>query len=170
MQEQILNDSEHSLLAAIQSGFPLTSRPFLTIGTEIGCSEDEVIATLNNLKERGIIKRLGIIVRHRELGFRANAMVVWDVPDELVDQVGRQAGAFDCVTLCYRRHRSLPRWPYNLYCMIHGRKRHQVLEKLAKLEEQCGMQRFSKQVLFSQRRFKQQGAQYFHDKVSKKLT
>jgi siroheme decarboxylase len=161
MSQKILDDSEHALITAIQTGFPLTPRPFQDIGKIIGRSEDEVIADLDDLQERGVIKRLGVIVKHRELGFRANAMVVWNIPDDLVDRIGEQVGEYDCVTLCYQRRRSLPQWPFNLYCMIHGRERQQVLEKLSILEQQCGMDEFPKQILFSRRRFKQQGAQYF---------
>ena len=161
MGEQTLTDPEHGLLAAIQTGFPLTSRPFQTIGEQVGWTEDQVIKTLSDLSTRGIIKRMGVIVRHRELGFKANAMVVWDIPDDLVGKIGKQVGQFEFVTLCYRRRRSPPRWPYNLYCMIHGRKRSQVLENLTSLEVGCDLENFSKQVLFSNRCFKQQGAQYF---------
>jgi siroheme decarboxylase len=161
-----VNKNEANLLAAIQSGFPLTSRPFQEIGLEIGLSEAEVIASLSDLSQCGIIKRMGVIVRHRELGFKANAMVVWDIPDDLVTIMGKRVGEMDFVTLCYRRRRSLPRWPYNLYCMIHGRERTEVLENLATLESCCGLEEVSKQVLFSQRRFKQQGAGYFSKQPS----
>jgi siroheme decarboxylase len=162
MDEQILKKSEYSLLAAIQTGFPLTPRPFHDIGKKIGSTEDEVIAALGDLCNRGIIKRMGVIVRHRELGFKANAMVVWNIPDNMVSEVGKQVGAFDFVTLCYRRQRSEPRWPYNLYCMIHGRKREQVLENLTTLVTECGLQDISREILFSNRCFKQQGARYFN--------
>lgn len=161
MRMQTVTEEESNLLEAIQAGFPLTPRPFLEIGRHIGLSEAEVISTLADLERRGVIKRMGVIVRHRELGFNANAMVVWDLPDDLVSTMGKRVGELDFVTLCYRRRRSPPRWSYNLYCMIHGRQRSQVLDHLATLEARCGLENFSKQILFSQRRFKQQGAHYF---------
>jgi siroheme decarboxylase len=164
MCEQLLNNSEQTLLAAIQNGFPLTPQPYDTIAQEIGWSEAEVISALSDLSDRGVIKRLGVIIRHRELGFTANAMVVWNIPDEQVVEIGKQIGTFDFVTLCYHRRRSLPRWPYNLYCMIHGRKREQVLDNITSLETQCGLGHIPKEILFSRRRFKQQGARYFQTK------
>jgi siroheme decarboxylase len=167
---QIVNDTESDLLEAIQSGFPLTARPFQDIGHAIGLSESEVIATLKDLNERGVIKRMGVIVRHRELGFKANAMVVWNVPDDLVSQKGKLIGEMDFVNLCYLRRRSLPRWPYNLYCMIHGRQRSEVLKNIAKLESHCGMEDIAKDILFSQRRFKQHGARYFSSKPTQSQT
>jgi DNA-binding Lrp family transcriptional regulator len=123
-------------------------------------SEDEVVARVRALLERGIIKRLGVIVRHRELGYRANAMVVWDVPDETASEVGHRFSEFDFVTLCYRRPRRPPDWPYNLFCMIHGRDRAAVQNNIASLVGRCGLGHPSYRVLFSIRRFKQCGAVY----------
>ncbi len=123
-------------------------------------SEAEVIARLKRLVDSGTIKRLGVIVRHHELGYTANAMVVWDVPDERASQLGRCIGRFDFVTLCYRRERRLPRWRYNLYCMIHGKDRGTVTQKIAHLIEACGLQDVPHAVLFSRKRFKQRGAIY----------
>jgi len=98
-----------------------------------------VIAGLAQLQEQGVIKRLGVVVRHHELGYRANAMVVWDIPDDLISALGHCIGKFDFVTLCYQRPRRLPAWRYNLFCMIHGRDRDEVLNLVAQLEEQCGL-------------------------------
>jgi DNA-binding Lrp family transcriptional regulator len=106
----------------------------------------------------GLIKRLGVIVRHRELGYEANAMVVWDIADARVDDVGDRFGAFDFVTLCYRRPRRLPAWPYNLFCMIHGRQRQAVLARIDELGRVPGAAGAPREVLFSVRRFKQRGA------------
>ena len=165
----LINDREQRLVMAIQSGFPLTPRPFQTIGHAIGLTESEVIAGLSKLRQRGIIKRMGLIVRHRELGFHANAMVVWDLPNDLVRVMGKRVSEFDFVTLCYQRRRCVPRWPYNLYCMIHGRERKEVLHLLDDLEACCGLEEVDRQVLFSQRRFKQRGAHYFNHRSASEL-
>ena len=152
--------SETALIGAVQQGLPLVSRPFAKIGEGIGLSEGEVIAGLAQLQEQGVIKRIGVVVRHHELGYRANAMVVWDIPDDLISALGHCIGKFDFVTLCYQRPRRLPAWRYNLFCMIHGRDRDEVLNLVAQLEEQCGLHDVPHEVLFSQRRFKQCGARY----------
>jgi DNA-binding Lrp family transcriptional regulator len=148
------------LIAAIQDGLPLTARPYADIGARIGLSEEDVIARIAALQQQGTIKRLGVVVRHHELGYRANAMVVWDVPDERVAALGRCLGGFDFITLCYRRPRRLPDWPYNLFCMIHGQDRQSVLEQVAFLVTRCDLQDIPHRVLFSKRRFKQRGAVY----------
>lgn len=156
----ILSTEDQPLLAAIQGGLPLVSHPYAAVAAQIGWSEAAVIQRIEELQEGGIIKRLGVVVRHRELGYRANAMVVWDVPDEEVAELGRCLSGFEFVTLCYRRPRHLPQWPYNLFCMIHGRDREAVLEKFRFIIDSCGLENIPKAVLFSRRRFKQRGAIY----------
>lgn len=155
-----LDGADYALIAAIQDGLPLVQHPYAVIGAAIGLSESEVLRRLERLLSQDVIKRFGIVVRHHELGFRANAMVVWSIPDEKVDEFGRCVGASGLVNLCYRRPRRLPDWPYNLFCMIHGKDREVVLERLAQLRGQCGLADFDHEVLFSKQRFKQTGARY----------
>jgi DNA-binding Lrp family transcriptional regulator len=156
-----LDDRDRLLLAAIQPGLPLVPRPYARLAAGLGLDEAEVIDRLQRLKAAGVIRRLGVVVRHHELGYRANAMVVWDVPDAEVRALGRCLAGFDFITLCYQRPRRLPQWRYNLYCMIHGTSRVEVLAQLAWLVERCGLQALAHEVLFSRQRFKQCGAAYF---------
>ncbi len=158
------DETDERLIAAIQQGLPLTSRPYVEIAQRTGMVESEVIQCIDGWLADGTISRMGVVVRHRELGYRANAMVVWDVPDEFVAQLGRCFSEFDFVTLCYRRPRRLPQWRYNLFCMIHGQSRDAVLERVEQLVRQCGDAPIAHQVLFSRRRFKQRGARYHSDK------
>lgn len=157
----VIDDTDRQLLAAVQPGLPLSARPFAELGARLGIDEQDVIARLARLKDAGVIKRFGVVVRHHEVGYGANAMVVWDVPDDQVRALGRCLAEFDFITLCYQRPRRLPRWRYNLYCMIHGRNRDEVLAHLEWMVNHCGLQSLSHQVLFSRRRFKQRGAAYF---------
>jgi len=157
----LLDETDRRLLAAIQSGLPLVSRPYAELGARLGLSEIEVMARLQQLQTRGVISRFGVVVRHHEVGYGANAMVVWDVPDEQVRELGRCLAEFDFITLCYRRPRHLPQWRYNLYCMIHGKTREDVLSNLEWMVNRCSLQGLPHEVLFSRRRFKQRGAAYF---------
>ena len=108
----------------------------------------------------GAIKRFGVVVRHHELGYRANAMCVWDIPDDKVDSIGQNIARKPPVTLCYRRPRRLPDWPYNLFCMIHGKERSVVITQIEKIVEELKLHHLPRSVLFSGRRFKQRGAYY----------
>ncbi len=149
------------LIEAIQDGLPLVPRPYREIADRLGCTETAVIDRLRDLLDSGIIKRLGVVVRHHELGYRANAMVVWDVPDGQVDSLGRQLGDQDCVTLCYQRPRRLPDWRYNLFCMVHGQDRDEVLACIGRIAQDLGIDAIPHEVLFSGRRFRQRGARYW---------
>nr|WP_174626041.1 AsnC family transcriptional regulator [Candidatus Methylobacter favarea] len=151
---------DRQLLEAFQQGLAISPRPYADLGNRLGLSENEVIERLDRLKQAGLIKRLGVIVRHRKLGYRANAMVVWDIPDEQAREFGRRISSFEFVTLCYRRPRHGAGWPYNLYCMIHGKNRETVLEQLSVLEQACKLSGFKREILFSRRCFKQRGAIY----------
>lgn len=159
-----LDAADRRLLAAIQPGLPLSSRPYAELGARLGMPEAEVIARIAHLKLAGVIRRLGVVVRHHEVGYGANAMVVWDVPDEQVRELGECLASFDFITLCYRRPRHQPQWRYNLYCMIHGTSRDEVLSNLEWMVNRCDLQSLPHAVLFSRRRFKQRGAVYFSER------
>ncbi|MBT3204016.1 MAG: AsnC family protein [Gammaproteobacteria bacterium] len=161
MDMKVLNPNlEQALIAVIEQGLPLVPRPYADLALQIGCSEQEVIDGLQTLKNRGDIKRFGVVVRHRKLGYRANGMVVWNVPDEDVKRLGHCIGQYSFVTLCYRRPRQLPEWGYNLFTMVHGRNKQEVEEKTQLLVEQCGLDDINHEILFSSRCFKQRGARY----------
>ncbi len=155
-----LSGSAEDLIELIQDGLPLVTRPYRDIAERLGCTEQAVIDSLHGMINAGIVKRLGVVVRHHELGYRANAMVVWDVSNDRVDRLGQQLGRQDCVTLCYQRPRCLPDWPYNLFCMVHGRDRKEVLNCIDEMTEGLGLEDIAQSVLFSRQCFKQRGARY----------
>lgn len=151
---------DHRLIAALADGLPLVARPYAALGAPLGLSEDEVIARLRALIGAGVIRRFGVIVRHHELGFCANAMTVFDVPNEEVGSAGAALAQLPYVTLCYRRPRRPPEWPYNLFCMIHGRDRAAVEGLIREASDVAGLAQRPRAVLFSRRRLKQTGARY----------
>ncbi|UCH75691.1 MAG: AsnC family protein [Rhodospirillales bacterium] len=155
-----LTATERDLIAAVQDGLPVDPRPYAAVGHMIGRSEAEVIAGLRRLIERGVIRRFGLVLSHRHLGYRANGMVVWDIPDVAVGEIGDRLAAFPFVTLCYRRPRRPPDWPYNLFCMIHGRDRGVVEALVDQAARAVGATDCPRAVLFSARQFKQRGARY----------
>ena len=155
-----LGDADLRLLGAIQDGLPLVEEPYAAIGARIGMSESDVIQAIRRLIDDGVITRFGVIVRHHELGYRANAMTVFDVPDAEVAEAGRRLAALPFVTLSYRRPRRLPLWPYNLFCMIHGKDRGEVLAEVDAATAAAGLEACAREILFSRRRFKQRGARY----------
>ena len=121
-------------------------------------SEEEALQHTGKLVDDGFITRFGVIVRHRALGWRANAMVVWQLPPEEASAVGPELARVPGVTLCYRRKAVPGVWPYTLYNMIHGRSREDAQSVLAMARELPGLRDVPHQVLFSLRCFRQTGA------------
>ncbi len=161
MRAEISRDSfDYALVREIQGGLPLVEAPYADIAARLGVAESRVSGTLDRMRREGTIKRLGVIVRHHELGYRANAMVVWDIDDESVDEIGARFGSAPYVTLCYRRPRRPPAWRYNLFTMIHGRDRSHVQRLAAELRVSAADVVVASDILFSRRRFKQRGARY----------
>jgi DNA-binding Lrp family transcriptional regulator len=155
-----LGERDRKLVTALEDGLALEPRPYAALGARTGLSEQAVIDRLARWQADGLIRRFGVVVRHHELGWRANAMAVWDVPDEIVARFGRHLAGAEGVTLAYRRARRRPDWPYNLYCMIHGTERRAVAARVAALNRELGLERFPHAVLFSRTRFKQTGPRY----------
>lgn len=148
------------LAALLEQGVPLVRRPFDLWARALSRQVDDVIDTVLRWLEAGTLSRFGVVVRHHELGYTANAMTVFDVPDDRVDACGHALARESGITLAYRRQRAQG-WPYNLYCMVHGTDHTAVRQVLADAIEGAGLARRPHEVLFSVRRFKQTGAQRF---------
>ena len=151
---------DRDILAALEDGLPILERPYDAVARHLGLSEKDVIERLKRLIDSGLVTRFGLVVKHRNLGYRANAMAVWNLPDDDADRVAAAFIGHSFVTLCYRRPRRLPRWPYNLFCMVHGRDRFTVREQIAKLNTAAGTGGRQQAILFSRKCFKQRGARF----------
>jgi DNA-binding Lrp family transcriptional regulator len=155
-----LDAADYALAGALENGLDFTTRPYANLAMRCGLRESECRERIARLVDLSVIRRFGVVVRHRELGYTANAMVVWNVPDARVDEIGRQLATQPAVTLCYQRPRRMPDWPYNLFSMLHGRDRTSVLAELTAMRARLGLEDIPCQPLFSRRRFKQRGARY----------
>jgi DNA-binding Lrp family transcriptional regulator len=155
-----LSRAERRLVAATVDGLPLIQEPYAAIAIKAGMTDEDVVSHLKAMLADGRIRRIGAVVRHRRIGYEANAMAVWDVPDRQVAALARCLSRDPAVTLCYRRARALPDWPYNLYCMVHGRLRSVVANEIDRLAAAHGLDAFPHVVLFSNRCFSQRAARY----------
>lgn len=129
-----LNPFDRALIAATQSGLPLVSRPYEAIGAMLGVSGPRVQERLSQMLKEGLVRRVGAVPNHYRLGYTANGMSVWDVPDEHVDAAALRIAALPGVSHCYRRPRRLPQWPYNLFAMLHGATRDNVQAQARDIE------------------------------------
>jgi len=151
---------DRRLMATIENGLPMVLRPFREVAKRLDLTEAEVIARLRRLSALGVVSRFGCVLHHRALGYTANAMAVWNIPDAEVDVVAEKFAQQSGVTLCYRRPRRLPDWPYNLFCMVHAKKRREAYSVIDDLNLVGETLLVDQAVLFSTRCFKQRGASF----------
>lgn len=154
-----LDRFQRRLLLEVQDGFEIDERPYQQLATALDTDLTSVLTALRELRDRNVIKRIGCVVNHHAVGFDENCMVVWDVPSEERDKVGRLAGAHPAVTYCCHR---VPRdehdWPYTLFTMIHGRCSEAVEETIDDLAD--GPLPYPHMRLHTEAALKQTGARY----------
>lgn len=155
-----LTAQDWPLAALAEQGLALVEHPFAAWADTLGCSSAAVLQRLQAWLDGGLMSRFGVVVRHHELGFSANAMTVFDVPTAQVDACGLALAQVPGVTLAYQRSRA-PGWDFNLYCMVHGRDRAAVLHTVEHAIAHAGLSQLPRATLFSLRRFKQTGGQRF---------
>ncbi len=151
------DDLSRRLIRLTQAGLPVTPTPYADIAARLGVGSDVVIERLDQMLAAGAIRRIGAVPNHYALGYRGNGMSVWDVPDEHVDEIGRQLAALDYVSHCYRRPRFGTRWPYNLFAMVHGHDRDEVLARIDEMQALMAGRVRAHDVLFSTRILKKTG-------------
>ncbi|HYD93895.1 MAG TPA: AsnC family transcriptional regulator [Noviherbaspirillum sp.] len=163
---QAADDIDRAIIVATQNGLPLVPRPYHAVAERIGVAPEEVMARMNAMLERGLIRRIGVVPNHYAIGYVANGMSVWDVPDEHIDELGERVGRLDCVSHCYRRPRFPPMWNYNLFAMVHGRTREEVEAKVAQIAALLGEHVRAHDVLYSTRILKKTGLRLAARKTS----
>jgi DNA-binding Lrp family transcriptional regulator len=130
-----LTPDERELVLEIQDGFPLTLTPYHDIGDTIGKTKEWVLETIKRFNNEGKIRRIGVVPNHYALGYTENGMTVWDVPDEIVGEVGPAIASLRFVTHCYQRPRHEGVWPYNFFAMTHGRSEEESRERIEQVRE-----------------------------------
>lgn len=155
-----IDEEEVALASLVEEGLSIVSRPFDVWANQLGWPVAAVLARIQEWLDAGILRRFGNVVRHHEFGFDANAMTVFEVPTTQVDALGHALAQQPEVTLSYQRVTN-PDWPYNLYCMVHGRDRGHVRNTITDIVQRCGLADYRSEILFSLQRFKQQGARRF---------
>ncbi len=156
----MLTPLEKRIIASIQGDIPVTERPYQELARRLEISEEDLIHTLQSLCERGVIRRFGATLKHQKSGFRANAMVAWQVPETDIETVGNRLAAFSEVTHCYRRNPT-PQWPYNLYTMIHAGSEEECHELAGNMSRTVDVDTYT--LLFSRRELKKTSMKYFQE-------
>lgn len=152
-----LDETDKAIMRATQAGLPLTSQPYQHIAGQLGLTAEDVMKRMAAMQEQGIIRRIGAIPNHYKLGYRFNGMTVWDVPDELIDELGRKVGRLEFVSHCYHRPRHLPEWPYNLFAMVHGKSQEDVDKQIRQIADLLDNSNLDCDVLYSTKILKKTG-------------
>ncbi|WP_417832633.1 Lrp/AsnC family transcriptional regulator [Terasakiella sp.] len=152
-----MDETDRKIIKATQEGLPLVVAPYEAVGAEIGLSGDEVRQRLNAMLDAGVIRRIGAVPNHYALGYTANGMSTWDVPDEKVKEIGEKIGALDFVSHCYERPRHQPIWNYNLFAMVHGKDKETCMKRVEMIAQMLGEDDRGHEVLFSSKILKKTG-------------
>ncbi|SEH07983.1 siroheme decarboxylase subunit beta [Candidatus Venteria ishoeyi] len=155
-----LESFDRLLIQATQAGLALCAQPYQEVANQIGSDENSVIQRLQTMLEQGMIRRIGVVPNHYKLGYCSNGMTVWDVKDDVVDALGQQVGQLDFVSHCYRRPRHLPKWPYNLFAMVHARSHEEIQQQIEKIKTLLGAHNQQHDVLFSRKILKKTGLRF----------
>ena len=154
----MLTELEKKVIASIQKDIAITQKPYLDISRALGISEDELLETLNDLCQRGVIRRFGATLRHQQTGYKANAMVAWQVEEDHIDRVGEKMASFRQVSHCYRRNPT-DSWPYNLYTMVHAADEDSCRKTASEMAAAVGVENYT--LLFSKEELKKTSMVYF---------
>ena len=155
--ESLEDELDRRIVLATQSGLPVVAEPYRQVAEQLGIPTQHLMDRLEAMKKDNRIRRIGVVPNHYKLGYTANGMSVWDVDDDIIDEVGEQIGNLDMVTHCYQRPRFLPEWSYNLFAMVHGHDREEVLNKVEQIAEILGNKARKHDILFSTRILKKTG-------------
>jgi DNA-binding Lrp family transcriptional regulator len=119
MSNPLFTQEEIAVIRALQVDLPLVPEPYKQIADQLGMSEARLLEIMESLRERGCLKRMSIALRHNNVGYTINVMMVWDVPDERLEEVGNLVAQNPQVTHCYTRNKT-PEFDYNFYSMVHA--------------------------------------------------
>ena len=153
-----LSSTDKEIIRELEGDMPLVPEPYGFIAEKAECSRDEVLRRLRDLKERGILRRVGAVLHHRQTGYEANGMLVCRVEEDRIEQAGTALAGMDRVSHCFRR-RSYPGWPYNLYGMIHGKTRDAVEKTARQFTASFGIGNYK--ILYSTEEIKKTSMSFF---------
>jgi siroheme decarboxylase len=155
-----LSELEIDTIRVVQDDLPTVERPFAAYGERIGggIAEDEVLGLLRSFKERKLMRRFAAVMNHRSAGFKANAMGVWAVPEDELEELGPRMAGFAAVSHCYRRP-TYDDWPYSVFTMIHGRSARDCEATVEAIRSETGVDEYC--LLWSIKEYKKVRLRYF---------
>lgn len=151
-------NQQTNILKHLSRGLPICEEPYKQLAEQSGITEQALFDFINELVDSNIISRFGMVIDHESVGYNANAIVVWDIPDDEVDHVGALLGLQEKISLCYKRPRQMPDWPYNLFTMVHGKDKPEVISEIHAIVKENKFEKYACDILVSNKTFKHTGS------------
>lgn len=153
-----MEEIDRLIIKEIQGDVVLKENFYRNLAHKIGCSESEVLKRLTNMKNTGILKRVGAVLRHRNIGYKSNGMLVCCISPKEINNAGTFLASLSQVSHCYER-KTNTHWPYNLYAMIHGNSDIEVKNIVEEFVELMNIEKY--EILFSTEELKKTSMKFF---------
>ena len=151
-------EEDKDFIRELQKDMEIIDEPFVNAAKNLGITEDELFSKMKHYESMGVLRRFAAILRHRQVGFTANGMIVWKVPEDRITSVGETLGSFPQVSHCYERP-TYDDWPYNVFSMIHCKTHDEAYDVAKTIQDQINVDEYK--ILFSSREFKKTRVEYF---------
>ena len=151
-------EQDKDFIRELQKNMDIIDEPFVNAANNLGLTENEVFEKMKHYEDIGVMRRFAAILRHRQIGFTANGMIVWKVDNDKISEVGSKLGSFPQVSHCYERP-TYPAWPYNVFSMIHCKTQDEAYDVAKTIQDQIHVDDYN--ILFSTREFKKTRVEYF---------
>ena len=158
-----ISQLDKKIIRALQDDFPLVEEPYKELAARVGVSEEEFLERVRCLSKEKKIRKMGAVLRHREVGFSANVLCAWEAPAERLDEIASHMSMHPAVSHCYDRT-TAEGWPYNLYTMIHAFSREECETIAKQLAEETGIS--NRVMLYSKKEWKKSSMKYFSESES----
>jgi DNA-binding Lrp family transcriptional regulator len=155
---QPYDEFDVAVIKSLQGDMPVISEPYGPAAEELQISQEQLLAHLEAMRERRLLRRVAAILFHRRAGFSANGMGVWKVPEGRELEIGARMAAFRGISHCYQRP-TYADWPYSVFTMAHGRSKEECDAILDAIAADTGITERS--TLYSSTEFKKIRLEYF---------
>ncbi len=162
LERQPYDEMDVAVIRALQGPMSVVDRPYDAAAREVGMSTEDLLAHLEGMVDRKLLRRVAAILFHRRAGFSANGMGVWRVPEGQVLDVGRRMAAVRGISHCYQRP-TYPDWPYSVFTMAHGRSKEECDAILDRIADEHDLHGDNRAILYSSTEFKKIRLHYFTD-------
>jgi DNA-binding Lrp family transcriptional regulator len=162
LEAQPYDERDIAVIRALQGPMKATERPYDEAAAEVGMATEDLLAHLQGMVDRKLLRRVAAILFHRRAGFSANGMGVWKVPEDEVLTTGAKMASFRGISHCYQRP-TYEDWPYSVFTMAHGRSKEECDAILDSIAAECGMGEDDRATLYSSTEYKKIRLHYFTD-------